>query len=40
MLQSDQIPELDQIKPVVPEIMQFADDIRESRALQKDIFSM
>ena len=40
LLQSDQLPEIDQIKPIVPEIVQFADDIKEIRALQKGIFSM
>ena len=33
LLQSDQLPEIDQIKPIVPEIVQYADDIKEIRAL-------
>ena len=40
LLQSDQIPEIDQIKPVVPEITQYSDDLKEFRALQKGIFSL
>ena len=34
LLNSDAVPEIDQIKPVVPEILQFAEDIREYRAFQ------
>lgn len=34
LLTSDAVPEIDQIKPVVPEILQFAEDVREMRALQ------
>ena len=34
LLNSDAVPEIDQIKPVVPDIIQFAEDIRGFRALQ------
>ena len=40
LLNSDAVPEIDQIKPVVPEIMQFAEDIRELRMLQSGFNSM
>ena len=40
LLNSDVVPEIDQIKPIVPEIAQYADDIREMRMIQKGIFSM
>ena len=40
ILQSDNVPEIDQIKPVIPEIMKFSDDIREMRQIQRGIFSM
>ena len=40
LLNSDAVPEIDQIKPVVPEIVQFGDDIREYRSIQKGIFAM
>ena len=40
LLNSDAVPEIDQIKPVVPEIAEYADDIREMRAIQRGIFSM
>lgn len=33
MLSSDQVTEIDTIKPIVPEIVQYADDIRELRAI-------
>lgn len=39
ILTSDAIPEIDQIKTVAPEIMQYADDIKEIRSIQKSIFS-
>ena len=39
LLNSDAVPEIDQIKPIVPEISQYADDIREMRLIQKGIFS-
>ena len=31
LLHSDNVPEIEQIKHVVPEIVQFADDIRDLR---------
>ena len=40
LLNSDAVPEIDQIKPMVPEIMQFAEDIRQMRALQSGFNSM
>ena len=40
LLNSDAVPEIDQIKPVVPEIIQFAEDIRGLRALQSCYNSM
>ena len=40
LLNSDTVPEIDQIKPIVPEIVSYADDIREMRMIQKGIFSM
>ena len=40
LLNSDAVPEIEQIKPVVPEISSYADDIREMRSIQKSIFSM
>ena len=40
LLNSDAVPEIDQIKPMMPEIMQFAEDIREMRALQSGFNSM
>ena len=40
ILQSDQLVEIDQIKAIFPDIVQFADDIKEFRAFQKGIFSM
>ena len=33
LLNSDAVPEIDQIKPVVPEIVQFGDDLREYRGI-------
>ena len=33
LLNSDAVPEIDQIKPIVPEISQYADDIREMRLI-------
>ena len=40
MLSSDQVTEIDTIKPIVPEIVQYAEDVRELRAIQKGIFNM
>ena len=40
LLNSDQVPEIDQIKPVVPEIVQFGEDLRSLRALQSCYNSM
>ena len=34
LLNSDAVPEINEIKPVVPDITQFAEDIRGLRALQ------
>lgn len=39
ILTSESVPEIDQIKTVCPEIVQFADDIKEIRAIQKNIFN-
>ena len=33
LLNSDAVPEVDQIKPVVPEIVQYGDDLREFRGV-------
>ena len=33
LLNSDAVPEIDQIKPVVPDIAQYADDIRDMRLM-------
>jgi len=38
LLTSDAVPEIDTIKPVVPEIADYADDIREMRSIQRGIF--
>ena len=40
LLNSDAVPEIDQIKQIVPEVAQYADDIREMRMIQKGIFAM
>ena len=40
LLNSDAVPEIDQIKQIVPEVTQYADDIREMRMIQKGIFAM
>lgn len=40
LLNSDAVPEIDQIKAAIPEIMQFADDIRELRAIQSGFNSI
>ena len=40
LLHSDAVPEIDQVKVVVPDVVQFAEEIREMRMLQKSIFSM
>jgi hypothetical protein len=34
------VTEIDTIKPIVPEIVQYAEDVRELRAIQKGIFNM
>ena len=40
LLNSDPVPEIDQIKVVAPEILQFAEDIRGLRSLQSCFNSM
>ena len=40
LLNSDAVPEIDQIKTVIPEILQFAEDIRELRAIQSGFNSI
>ena len=38
ILQSEQVPEVDQIKPVIPEIVRYHSDLRQLRANQRKLF--